>query len=75
MITSFLTSDSLTTLPKDACQALGVGPGDELQYEIHDGYVVLRKKPALDDLMERFDPAKHRHDAVFSDTVAGHERL
>lgn len=52
MIKSRLTSRSQTTIPRGVREALEVGPGDELAYEIHRGYVILR--PARHD---EADPA------------------
>jgi antitoxin PrlF len=48
MITSKLTSKGQTTIPRAVCAVLGVGPGDELVYEILDGCIILTKrKPAV----------------------------
>ncbi len=43
MITSKLTSKAQTTIPQAVRMALGVGPGDEIAYEIASGQVLLTK--------------------------------
>jgi antitoxin PrlF len=43
MIVSKLTSKSQTTIPQSVRKALGLKPGDELQYEIVDERVILTK--------------------------------
>ena len=45
MITSRITAKSQTTVPRAVRTALGVGPGDELLFEIDDGEVRLRRMP------------------------------
>lgn len=47
MISSRLTAKAQTTIPRPIRQALGVGPGDTIEYEIANGRVVLTR--ALDD--------------------------
>jgi antitoxin PrlF len=43
MIVSKLTSKSQTTIPQSVRRALQIGPGDEIEYEIVDGQVILTK--------------------------------
>lgn len=45
---SRLTSKSQTTIPKAVRDALAVGPGDSLAYEIKDDAVLIRKASPLD---------------------------
>jgi antitoxin PrlF len=42
MITSKVTSKSQTTIPAGVRDALEIKPGDELTYELRDGYVIMR---------------------------------
>ena len=71
-VTSRITSKSQTTVPREVRVALGVGPGDEISYEIRQGNVIMRKAKAKDakflkalesTLSEWNDPA----DDVFND--------
>ena len=49
MIQSRITSKAQTTVPRAVRLALGVGPGDEIAWEIEDDRVVLKRvKPSLD---------------------------
>ena len=43
MITSRLTSKGQTTIPRSVRQALNLGERDSLEFELRDGYVILRK--------------------------------
>lgn len=43
MITSRLTSKGQTTIPKSVRQALNLEERDSLEFELRDGYVILRK--------------------------------
>ena len=43
MIVSKLTSKSQTTIPQSVRRALQIGPGDEIEYEIVDGHIILTK--------------------------------
>ena len=43
MIVSKLTSKSQTTIPQSVRRALQVGPGDEIEYEIVEGHVILTR--------------------------------
>ena len=43
MIRSRLTTKSQTTIPRPVRVALGLGPGDEVTYEIDGARVILRK--------------------------------
>ena len=45
---SRLTSKAQTTIPKPVREALGVGPGDSLTYEIKGNAVLIRKASPLD---------------------------
>lgn len=75
MPTSIVTSNAQTTIPREVRDALGIGPGDEISYRIEGDCVILKRKVTLDQLMARFDPAKHRRDAEFDDVAAGRETL
>ncbi|WP_404381735.1 type II toxin-antitoxin system PrlF family antitoxin [Caenispirillum salinarum] len=55
MISSKLTSKAQTVLPVAVREYLGVGPGDELVYELKDGQVVLRARKREDDPFVHFD--------------------
>lgn len=46
---SRLTAKSQTTVPKSVRHALGVEPGDALEYVIDNGGVTLRKLPRADE--------------------------
>ncbi len=48
LLTSRLTRKAQTTLPKKVRDALKVGPGDLLGYEIRDGRVTLLKVEGID---------------------------
>ncbi len=48
LLTSRLTRKAQTTLPKKVRDALKVGPGDLLGYEIGDGRVTLLKVEGID---------------------------
>lgn len=65
MISSRLTSKAQTTVPQAVRNALGVGPGDELAYEITGDSVRLTKaKPAeRDDPFAHFDEWSSKADA------------
>ncbi len=56
MLTSKLTSKSQTTIPQPVRAALGLRPGDEILYRIHDGQVVLAKARTIqgDDPFKTF---------------------
>ncbi|NCF63985.1 MAG: transcriptional regulator [Gammaproteobacteria bacterium] len=43
MIISKLTSKSQTTIPQSVRRALWLHPGDEIEYEIADGHVILTR--------------------------------
>ena len=45
---SRITSKSQTTIPKKVREALKVGPGDTLVYELEKGRVIVRKATGLD---------------------------
>ncbi len=72
MITSKITSKSQTTIPPAVRQLLGVGPGDELVYDVEQGRVVLRRKSpemlelvALEHLLNEWsDPTNDVYDAL-----------
>ena len=57
MITSRLTSKAQTTIPQPVRAALNLQEGDELQYELHEDRVVLRKalRAPADDPFGAFD--------------------
>jgi len=43
MIIGKITAKAQTTIPKAVRRALGLGPGDEIGYEIEDGRVILTR--------------------------------
>lgn len=43
MIISRLSSKGQTTIPRSVRQALNLGERDSLEFELRDGYVILRK--------------------------------
>jgi AbrB family looped-hinge helix DNA binding protein len=48
MTRSTITSKRQTTIPKEVCDALDVGPGDQITWEINGGRVVVTtERPAL----------------------------
>lgn len=49
MIHSRITAKAQTTIPRAVRQALGVGVGDDLAYEIDGDRVVLRRRPRQAD--------------------------
>lgn len=62
MATSTITSKGQTTVPKEVRDALDVGPGDKLTWEVRAGRVVITtERPALYQ-WEGF--IKHGPDAV-----------
>ncbi len=56
MIKSKLTTKSQTTVPQPVREALSLGPGDEVVYEIDGDHAILRKaaKDPADDLFVTF---------------------
>jgi antitoxin PrlF len=58
MITSRLTSKAQTTIPRPVRTALRLSEGDEIQYEIEQDRVILRKArhgQEIDDPFRTFD--------------------
>lgn len=57
MPTSTLTSRGQTTIPKAIREALGLQPGDRVEFLVEEGQVVLRRATAditeLDGLLDR----------------------
>ena len=48
MARSTITSKRQTTVPKEVCEALEVGPGDKITWEVSGGRVaVTTERPAL----------------------------
>jgi len=48
MTRSTITSKRQTTIPKEVCDVLDVGPGDQITWEINGGRVaVTTERPAL----------------------------
>jgi AbrB family looped-hinge helix DNA binding protein len=48
MPSSTITSKRQTTVPKEVCEALDVGPGDKITWEVRGGRVaVTTERPAL----------------------------
>lgn len=48
MIVSKITAKAQTTIPRAVREALGVGAGDSVAYDIRDGVVTLRRMPTGD---------------------------
>lgn len=45
---STITSKRQTTVPKEVCDALEVGPGDKITWEVHGGRVTITtERPAF----------------------------
>jgi AbrB family looped-hinge helix DNA binding protein len=45
---STITSKRQTTIPKEVCDALDVGPGDQITWEVNGGRVAITtERPAL----------------------------
>ena len=57
MLTSRLTSKGQTTIPRNVRQELHLGEGDALEFELMDGYAILRKarQPHGDDPFATFE--------------------
>ena len=58
MILSKLTSKAQTTIPLSVRRALQLQPGDELEYQVVDGHVILTKahgRKKTDDPFRSFD--------------------
>lgn len=55
MITSRLTSKGQTTIPRSVRQALNLGERDSLEFELRDGYVILRKARHSEDPFATFE--------------------
>ncbi len=49
MIIGKITAKAQTTIPKAVRRALGLGPGDEIKYEIEDDRVILTRVDSEDD--------------------------
>lgn len=49
VIYSRVTSKAQTTIPRPVRQALGLGPGDTLAYQIEADTVVLSRAPLVDE--------------------------
>lgn len=59
-ITSKLTSKAQTVVPKAVRAHLGVGPGDEVEYDLKEGFVILRRKEQIKPTAE--DPFATFHE-------------
>ncbi|MGC2856203.1 AbrB/MazE/SpoVT family DNA-binding domain-containing protein [Novispirillum sp. DQ9] len=70
-ITSKLTSQAQAVVPPAVRAHLGVGPGDEVEYDLKDGFVILRRKeptrPAGDDPFATFGEWSSAADAAAYD--------
>ena len=70
MIQSRITAKSQTTVPQSVRRALGVGPGDEIAWQI-DGDRVVLMRVAEDDAMitnlATFTEWADEYDSVFDD--------
>ncbi|HEV7767840.1 MAG TPA: AbrB/MazE/SpoVT family DNA-binding domain-containing protein [Thermoanaerobaculia bacterium] len=48
MARSTITSKRQTTVPKEVCDALDIGPGDKITWEVHGGRVAITtERPAF----------------------------
>ena len=56
---SRLSSKSQVTIPKEARESIGAGPGDTVSFEVAEGALILRK-------VDPFDAAFH---AALADTL------
>ncbi|WP_295882758.1 type II toxin-antitoxin system PrlF family antitoxin [uncultured Thiohalocapsa sp.] len=65
MITSKLTSKAQTTVPQPVRAALNLQPGDELEYRLEAGRVILTRRAAepVDDPFRTFDEWHSEADA------------
>jgi len=52
MLTSKLSIKCQVTIPKEIREAVGLGPGDRVVYDVHDGVVTMKQ-------IEPFDAAFH----------------
>jgi AbrB family looped-hinge helix DNA binding protein len=52
-MTSRLSAKGQVTIPKQVRDGIGLRPGDQIAYELHDGVAILRKA-------EPFDAEYHR---------------
>jgi AbrB family looped-hinge helix DNA binding protein len=50
MLHSTVTSKGQTTIPEKIRKALGIKPGDKLQYEVEGDYATIRVHPGLRSL-------------------------
>ncbi len=48
-----LTQKSQVTIPKDIRETMGLKPGDEVEFDIEDGQVLLHKK-LKKDIIEKY---------------------
>lgn len=50
-----VTSDGRVTIPKPVRDALGLRPGDRIDFDVHEGAIVgrVRRDPDIMDLFER----------------------
>ena len=65
MILSKLTSKAQTTIPQSVRRALQLKPGDELEYQVIDGRVILSKAHGgkkIDDPFRTFDEWSSKED-------------
>ena len=68
MIHSRITAKSQTTVPQAVRRALGVGPGDEIGWEIKSGRVTLLRLASDDDVISNFSTFSEwadEYDSVF----------
>ncbi len=75
-----ISSKGQVTIPVDIRRALGVGEGDALVFRNDGGAVTISpvKKRNLNDLLENFDPAMHRHgpdERPWDDAPKGRETI
>lgn len=69
MIVGKITAKAQTTIPRAVRRALGLGPGDEIRYEIEEGRVILTRV-ATDDISS--DPFINNF-AMFDEWASEHD--
>lgn len=75
-----VTSKGQVTIPVEIRKALGLKDGDPVTFTYEGGVVTIRSahKPTLTELLQGFDPEKHRHgpeDRFWDDEPRGREAL
>ena len=63
-----VTSKGQVTIPAEVRSALGLKQGDMLAFEVHADYVVVRKRPTLAEVLEKFkDILPTEEDRTYAD--------